>query len=62
MTFRIQQEVWWREPQPGSVDYDYWRGQGWTKPQQNYYVSHNAVKAKVALARLAGAMLAPFVT
>jgi multimeric flavodoxin WrbA len=62
MTFRIQQDVWRRQPQPGAVDYEYWRNQGWTKPQQDYYVQHTAGKAKVALARMAGAVLAPFVT
>jgi multimeric flavodoxin WrbA len=62
MTFRIQQDVWWQQPQPGTIDYEYWKNQGWTNPKRNYYVRHSANRFKVGAARLAGAILAPFVT
>jgi multimeric flavodoxin WrbA len=62
MTFRIQQGFWWREPDPGSVDYDYWVDKGWTSRQQDFYTPHQASRLKVAIARMAGAFLAPFVT
>ena len=62
MTFRIQQGYWWREQADDSVDLQYWQSQGWTHPEQDYYIRHQASKNKVALARLIGAMLTPFVT
>jgi multimeric flavodoxin WrbA len=62
MTFRIQQGYWQRRPQDKSLDHSYWKSQGWTKPRRDYYTSHKAVKAKVALARLVGMILTPFVT
>jgi multimeric flavodoxin WrbA len=62
MTFRIQQDVWRRNPQPGTVDYAYWQSQGWIHPQRDYYTGHKARRIKVHLARFAGAILAPFVT
>jgi hypothetical protein len=62
MTFRIQQGYWQRRPDEKSIDHTYWKNQGWTKPQRDYYAEHKAGKAKVALARWVGAMLTPFVT
>ncbi len=62
MTFRIQQGFWWREPDLGSVDYDYWVNKGWTNQHQDFYTPHEASRLKVRLARMAGAILAPFVT
>jgi multimeric flavodoxin WrbA len=62
MTFRIQQGAWWRKHQPGTVDYEYWQSQGWMNPLSDYYAPHKTGKAKVTLARLAGAILTPFVT
>jgi multimeric flavodoxin WrbA len=62
MTFRIQQGYWWREPDSESVDYAYWVDQGWVNPNRDYYTPYKANRLKVALARMAGAILAPFVT
>ena len=62
MTFRIQQGYWWRGSATNSMDGQYWQSQGWTQPGRDYYVSHQARNSKVALARLVGAILAPFVT
>ncbi len=62
MTFRIQQGYWWRDPLPGSVDYEYWVNQGWTQPKRDYYIPHRSKRLKVHLARFVGALLTPFVT
>jgi multimeric flavodoxin WrbA len=62
MTFRIQQGYWQRDPQKESIDYHYWAEQGWIDPRRSYYIPHRANRLKVELARLAGAILAPFVT
>jgi multimeric flavodoxin WrbA len=62
MTFRIQQEYWWHQSADESIDHQYWKTQGWTRPEQDYYISHQASKGKIALARLVGALLAPYVT
>jgi len=62
MTFHIQQGYWQRRPDDKSIDHTYWKNQGWTKPQRDYYTTQKAGKAKVALARLIGAILTPFVT
>jgi multimeric flavodoxin WrbA len=61
MTFKIQQRSWHLADRD-SVDYAYWHGQGWTEPEREYYIEHEASRAKVASARLAGALLARFVT
>ena len=62
MTFRVQQGYWWRQSADESIDHLYWKNQGWTHPERDYYVSHQANKGKIALARLVGALLAPYVT
>jgi multimeric flavodoxin WrbA len=61
MTFRIQQRYWQRAA-GGSIDYEYWRNNGWTRPDREYYIPHRAGRAKVVSARLAGSALARFVT
>jgi multimeric flavodoxin WrbA len=61
LTFKIQQ-LYWQRHADDSVDYRYWRKLGWTEPQREFYIQHQASRLKVALARLAGAALAPFVT
>jgi multimeric flavodoxin WrbA len=61
MTFKIQQRYWQRAA-GGSIDYEYWRDRGWTEPRREYYIAHNASRAKVASARLSGSVLARFVT
>jgi multimeric flavodoxin WrbA len=60
MMFKIQQQSWQRED-PASYDYAYWKKQGWFDPTCTFYIEHQATPAKIALARLTGAVLARFV-
>jgi multimeric flavodoxin WrbA len=60
MTFKIQRLSWQQET-PGSLDYEYWREQGWFDPDRTFYIQHRASRLRVALARLTGAVLARFV-
>ncbi len=60
MMFRIQQLSWQQGP-PDTLDYAYWEEQGWFEPSCDFYIEHRANRVKVALARLAGAVLARFV-
>ena len=60
MFFKIQQRSWQREPQD-TLDYAYWEEQGWFDPHREFYIEHRANRVKVALARLAGAVIARFV-
>jgi multimeric flavodoxin WrbA len=62
LTFRIQQGYWREESVDDSIDGRYWRSQGWTQIERNYYVPHQASRSKVVLARLVGMILTPFVT
>jgi len=62
MTFKIQQKAWQSSPERGTVDHEYWRRQGWLDPGRDFYIAHEAGRLKVALARLAGGLLFPFVT
>ncbi len=61
MTFSIQQRYWQRATED-SIDLEYWRTCGWTEPHQEFYVHHKSNRAKVASARLAGSLIARFVT
>lgn len=61
MTFRIQQLAWVREADD-SLDYVYWSEQGWLDPRCTFYMPHRAGWIKTRLARLAGTLLAPFVS
>lgn len=61
MTFHIQQRAW-QHASHDTVDYRYWEGQGWLEPQREFYIPHQANRAKVFLARLTGAALGPFVS
>jgi multimeric flavodoxin WrbA len=60
MTFKIMQLARQRNPD-GSIDYAYWKSRGWTDPAREFFIPHQAGHIKVALARLAGALLALFV-
>ncbi len=62
MTFKIQQRAWQRSARRDTLDYAYWSGQGWTDPACDFYIPHEASRVKVLLARLAGALIAPFVS
>ena len=57
MTFRIQQWHYQKKAQD-SLDYRYWNSQGWTDPQREFYIQHQASRIKVAFARLTGSLLA----
>ena len=43
------------------MDYAYCEEQGWFDPRREFYIEHRANRVKVALARLAGAVIARFV-
>lgn len=60
LAFKIQQLAWQRG-KPGSVDYNYWNDHGLLDSQRTFYIEHHANRLKVALARLLGAGIAPFV-
>ena len=62
MMFKIQQRAWQRASRHDTLDYAYWTGQGWTDPRGEFYFPHEASRLKVLLARLAGALIAPFVS
>lgn len=61
MTFRIQQHAWQRQTDD-SFDYTYWKNQGWLDNKQSFYIPHQANIIKVWGARLAGFLLAPFIS
>jgi hypothetical protein len=60
LAFKVQQLAWQREP-AGSLDHTYWLERGWLAPDCTFYVAHRANPLKVALARLAGALVYRFV-
>ncbi len=62
MMFKIQQSAWQRAADRDTVDYRYWQNQGWLEPNRTFYIAHEANPLKVALARLAGRIITPFVT
>lgn len=62
MIFRIQQGAWQQKVAEGTLDYAYWKGQGWFDPDRTFYIEHQASPLKVALARLTGAVVARLVT
>jgi hypothetical protein len=61
MTFHIQQKAWQKEA-GDTVDYRYWKSQGRVDADRTFYTTQNASWIKVALARLVGAAIAPFVS
>jgi multimeric flavodoxin WrbA len=60
--FKIQQRAWQRAVDHDTLDYAYWSGQGWTDPGCEFFIPHSAGRVKVFLARLAGSLIAPFVS
>jgi multimeric flavodoxin WrbA len=60
LTFKIQQLAWSNKAQPGTVDYEHWRSHGWLDGRRTFYIEHKANPLKVGLARMCGALLAPF--
>ncbi len=63
MMFRIQQLAW-QNPSidHDTIDYQYWKNQGWIEPGRVFYVPQQASPVKVALARLTGTLIARFVS
>jgi multimeric flavodoxin WrbA len=57
MVFKTMQ--WHRSQyEPGSLDYQYWLDQGWTHPEREYFIQHQANRLTVLSARLVGTILA----
>jgi len=61
MMFKIQQWSWQRAVQEDTLDYQYWKNQGWFEPNCTFYIAHATNPAKLALARLTGGAIAHFV-
>lgn len=61
MVFKIQQVSWQKEGIPGTVDYAYWKQNGWFDPKQIYFLPIVSSWLKVKLARAAGVVIAMFV-
>ena len=61
MVFKIQQ-IGWQKQDPNSIDYQYWKGNGWLDPHRAFFTNQRANWLKVTLARLVGSALAPFAT
>jgi multimeric flavodoxin WrbA len=63
MMFRIQQIAWGRIKGPQfQYDLGYWQDQGWLDAHREFYIPYHAPQIKVFLARLAGTLIAPFVS
>jgi hypothetical protein len=61
MVFKIQQRGWQSKSDQDTIDYQYWKNQGWFDPRCTYFIPHQASPVKVALARLTGSIIDPFV-
>jgi multimeric flavodoxin WrbA len=61
MVFKIQQ-TGWQKQNPNSIDYQYWKGNGWLDPHRAFFTNQRPNWLKVILARLVGSALAPFAT
>lgn len=53
--FRIQQAAW-AKADPESIDYAYWRDNGWLEPATSFFFEHRSGPVRRAAARLAGGM------
>ncbi len=62
MMFKIQQWSWQRAVSQDTIDYQYWKNQGWFEPNRTFYIPHESSPAKVAVARLIGGIITHFVT
>ena len=61
MAFSMQQR-YFRSADKDSIDHAYWATNGWANPRCDYYIPHKASRVKVALARLAGAVVPRFLS
>lgn len=61
LIFKVMQMSW---SNPGrdrdTIDYQYWRNQGWTDPRRTFFIPVKSSPVKVTLARLAGAAIGKF--
>jgi hypothetical protein len=60
LIFKIQQGAWQQAADSGSLDYAFWKGQGWFEPRRTFFFDQRSGPLKVALARVAGALVARF--
>ncbi|TXT66991.1 MAG: hypothetical protein BAJALOKI1v1_220024 [Promethearchaeota archaeon] len=51
-TFKLQQKYRADPEYASSVDYNYWKEQGWTDSKQSYYIEHNSGPLRVFLSKL----------
>jgi multimeric flavodoxin WrbA len=61
MVFKIQQ-IGWQKQNPNSIDYQYWKGNGWLDPRRVFFTNQRANWLKVTLARMVGSAFAQFYT
>ena len=61
IVFRTQQWAWSRADKD-SLDYQYWKAQGWTDPRRSYYIPQQANYFKITLAQIVGQTLARFMS
>jgi multimeric flavodoxin WrbA len=61
MMFKIQQRAYQRVAR-NTIDFSYWKNQGWLEPRREFYVEHRANPIKVSLARLTGAVVGRLVS
>jgi hypothetical protein len=61
MMFKIQQWSWQRAVRPDTIDYQYWKNQGWFEPDCTFYIPHESNPVKLALARAVGGVITRFV-
>ena len=57
MVFKMQQMAWQGKANQDTLDYQYWKREGWLDPQRTFYIPQKAGWLKVALARLAGVLI-----
>ena len=57
MVFKTQQ-WFYRRLKDDSVDYSYWYRNGWTDPNQEFFIPHQSNRLTVTFARLMGTLLA----
>ncbi len=62
MMFKIQQWSWQRAVRQDTIDFQYWKNQGWFDPDRTFYIPHESNPVKVATARFVGAIMTHFVT
>jgi hypothetical protein len=63
MAFTVQQRYWQKTIKyKDTIDYAYWKDNGWLDPSCEFYKAHKANYFKVRLARIVGSIVAVFFT